>query len=468
MDCFGAVVPGDTSVQLHLTLLSAPYFRLTHMIVIGGGPQMRCIFVIALFVVFPLSALAQHAGHEMPGTPPPAQSSEHAQHDMSSMPGMEHDESVAQYGSGTGWLPASAPAHMWMWHPGRWTVMAHANVFLTYNQQGGPRGVGKFESENWVMLMEQRKLGRATLQFQQMLSAEPGTAPPGGFPALFQTGETYRGMPLVDRQHPHDVFNDVSVMLTVPLAKKIDWTIYGGPAGEPALGPVAFIHRPSALNLPAAPLGHHVQDSTHISYGVITSGLRFDRVRVEGSVFNGREPDEERWNFDLGPLDSWSFRVSVAPGRNWLAQYSYGHLTHPEALEPGDVLRQTASLMYNRDFARGNWASTLLYGRNRKLHDNHVQSSYLLESDLRFADKNSAFTRIELVDKDELVHGANFRVAAFTFGGVRELVQGTYGQLGLGADVSFYSKPAAMDVLYGKDPVSFQVFLRFRPPAMKH
>ncbi len=315
---------------------------------------------------------------QMPGMQHPQQSPEHSQHDMSSMPGMQHDDRVAQTGSGTSWLPASSPEYMWMWSPGDWTIMAHANVFLTYNQQGGPRGLGKLESENWLMLMERRKLGRATLQFRQMLSAEPATAPPGGFPELFQTGETYHGLPLVDRQHPHDLFDDISATLTVPLTDKVDWTIYGGPAGEPALGPVAFIHRLSAMDLPAAPLSHHVQDSTHISYGVITTGLRFDRVKVEGSVFNGREPDERRWDFDLGALDSWSFRVSAAPGNNWVAQYSYGQLTHPEALEPGDVLRQTASLSYNRPFARGDWASTLVYGRNRKLVDFHVQSSYLL------------------------------------------------------------------------------------------
>lgn len=425
-----------------------------------------------LFLLLFSSVIAEaQSGHEMPGMSHPQQSSDHAQHeqhDKASMPGMGHDKAVAQTGSGTGWVPSSSPEHMWMWNPGQWTVMAHANVFLTYNQQGGPRGVGKLESENWLMLMERHKIGRTTIQFRQMLSGEPATAPPGGFPELFQTGETYRGLPLVDRQHPHDLFGDISATLTVPFSKKIDWTIYGGPAGEPALGPVAFIHRPSSINLPAAPLSHHVQDSTHISYGVITTGLRLDRVKVEGSVFNGREPDERRWDFDMGALDSWSFRISAAPGKNWTAQYSYGHLTHPEALEPGDVLRQTASVTYNRPFARGNWANTLVYGRNRKLVDNHVQSSYLLESNLDFADRNSVFTRMELVDKDELIGGRNFRVAAFTFGGVRELVQGTYGQLGFGADLTFYSKPSALDALYGQNPVSLQVFLRFRPPAMQH
>jgi hypothetical protein len=301
-----------------------------------------------------------------------------------------------------------------------------------------------------------------------MFSAEPFTAPKPGFPLLFQTGETYHGAPLVNYQHPHDFIGEMALLLTVPVSEKVDWILYGGAAGEPALGPVAFVHRASALNIPEAPLGHHVQDSTHITYGLVTTGLRVGRFRAEGSVFNGREPDEHRYDFDFAPLDSWSVRLSAAPTRNWTAEYSYGHLTKPEALEPGDVLRQTASVVYNRPFARGDWATSLIYGRNRKLADNHVQSSYMIESNLDFAARNAVFTRLELTDKDELEAPGNFRIGAYTFGGVRNIAEGGYGQLGVGADVTFYSKPAALDALYGKNPVSFQLFLRFRPPAMKH
>src|SRR3954465_7589437 len=155
--------------------------------------------------------------------------------------------------------------------------MAHSNVFVTYNQQGGPAGVGKFESENWVMLMEQHRAGKASLEFRQMFSAEPFTTPKPGFPELFQTGETYHGAPLVNYQHPHDFLGEMALLLTVPVSEKVDWIIYGGPAGEPALGPVAFVHRASALNIPSAPLGHHAQDSTHITYGLVTTALRVDR-----------------------------------------------------------------------------------------------------------------------------------------------------------------------------------------------
>src|SRR5438046_8580099 len=242
------------------------------------------------------------------------------------MPGMQHHEPGDQsvhLASGTSWQPLSTPHTAWMWRSGSWNLVAHGVLFLTYNQQGGPRGAGKLESVNWLMFDEQRKLGRGSLEFRQMLSAEPLTAPHGGFRELFQTGETYHSQPLVDMQHPHDVFGELTVTYNLPVTEHTSLLFYGGPAGEPALGPVAYVHRSSAAELPAAPLGHHVQDSTHISYGVLTSGLTIHNFRIEGSLFNGREPDENRATIDFAPLHSWSTRASFNAGQNWSMQYSY-------------------------------------------------------------------------------------------------------------------------------------------------
>jgi len=205
---------------------------------------------------------------------------------------------------------------------------------------------------------------------------------------------------------------------------------------------------------------------------VITSGLVFWRAKVEGSAFNGREPNEERWSIQLNPLDSWSVRGSIAPSRNWTTQYSYGLLLHPEAAEPGDERRQTASIEYNRPFAGGDWASSVVWGRKLKIPSNTILNSYLFESTVNFRERNYAFTRLELVDKDELfpeapTHPA-YRIGAYTFGGVRDLVHRPSWQLGLGADVTFYSKPAVLDSSYGSNPVSFQIFLRLRPGKSGH
>jgi hypothetical protein len=404
-----------------------------------------------------------------------AGSQDGGQDSMQSMPGMQMGEHVGlelpspHAGSGTGWQPASVPGHEWMLSRGGWDIMAHGVIFAGYNQQGGPRGAGKAESVNWGMVMEQHKLGAGTILFREMFSAESLTSPHPGFPELFQTGETYHGEPLLDHQHPHNVFSELALLYTLPLTTKISWEFYGGPSAEPALGPVAYIHRASASELPLAPLGHHLQDSTHTSFGVITTGFVIDRIRLEASAFNGREPDETRWGIQLAALDSWSGRISAAPSRNWTAQYSIGRLEHPEAFETDSQWRQTASVEYNRPIPRGSWATSLIWGRVHKIEAGTNLNSYGLESTVNFLAREYAFTRLELVDKDELfpeapVHPA-FRIGAFTFGGERDIVQSHAWQLGLGADVTFYSKPSILDAAYGSNPVSFQVFLRLRPGA---
>jgi hypothetical protein len=375
-------------------------------------------------------------------------------------------------GSGTGWQPPSVPGHEWMFMGSGWQLMAHGAIFVDYNQQGGPRGEGKAESVNYGMLMEGHKLGSGNILFREMFSAEALTSPHPGFPELFQTGETYHGQPLVDHQHPHNVFAELAFLYSRPLAEKLSWEVYGGPSAEPALGPVAYIHRASAAELPLAPLSHHLQDSTHTSFGVITTGLVIDRVKLEASAFNGREPNEQRWSIQLAALDSWSARASAAPSRNWTAQYSIGRLEHPEALEHDSQWRQTASVEFNRPLARGNWATSLIWGRVHKIAAGKNLNSYGLESTLNFIGRNYAFTRLELVDKDELfpqaaVHPA-YRIGAYTVGGLRDLVQNRLWQLGLGADITFYSKPLALNAAYGARPVSFQIFLRARPSLSQH
>jgi hypothetical protein len=353
-----------------------------------------------------------------------------------------------------------------------WEVMAHGVVFLDYNQQGGPRGEAKAGSVNWLMLMEQHKLAGGTILFREMFSAESLTSPHPGFPELFQTGETYHGQPLVDHQHPHNVFSELSLYYTVPINKTFSWLFYGAAAGEPALGPVAYMHRASAAELPMAPLSHHLQDSTHIGFGVITTGFDISRIRVEASAFNGREPDEKRYTIQFAPLDSWSARLSVAASRNWTAQYSYGRLEHPEALEPGSQQRQTASVEYVRPLTRGSWATAAVWGRVHKDADDHNLNSYLIETTANFKSRNYTFSRLELVDKDELfpdnpLHPV-FRIGAYTFGGAHDLFQRPSWHLALGGDVTFYSKPQTLDSAYGNNPISFQIFLRLRPAGGHH
>jgi hypothetical protein len=389
--------------------------------------------------------------------------------------------SMGAMGSGTSWQPASTPLYMWHWQRGEWLLMLHGEAKVGVNRQGGPRGVTKFESENWLMPMAFHKLGRGTLQLRGMFSLEPLTFSGAGSPQLFQTGESYRGRPLVDFQHPHDLFMEMSATWTLPLGERGTWYAYLGFPGEPALGPVAFMHRASASENPSAPLAHHLQDSTHISFGVFTTGFTYRWLKLEGSLFNGREPDEHRYNLEFNPWDSRSFRVTVAPNENWAAQYSYGLLKNPEQLEPGHTRRQTASVQYNRPFARGNLAAALIWGRNRSEHHGVSRlNGYTAEATANFLDRNYAYTRLELVDREELLGGdelrrlgfgagahPQFRVGAYTAGFARDLRRTDDWSLALGGDLTFYSVPGALDALYGRRPVSYKLFLRIRPGKMK-
>jgi hypothetical protein len=389
---------------------------------------------------------------------------------------------MGQVGSGTSWQPASTPMYMWHWSKGEWLLMLHGEAKIGVNRQGGPLGVTKFESENWIMPMAYHKLGRGTLNLRAMFSAEPLTFSGAGSPQLFQAGEEYRGRPLVNFQHPHDLFMEMSATYTAPIGERATWFTYVGFPGEPALGPVAFMHRASASENPSAPLAHHLQDSTHISYGVFTSGFTYRWLKAEGSLFNGREPDEHRFNLEFNPWNSRSLRVTVAPNENWAVQYSYGFLKRPEQLEPGDTRRRTASVQYDRPFERGNLAAAFIWGRNRNEHNGIThQNGYTAEATVNFLDKNYIYTRLELVDREELLghaelhqlgfdEGAHpqFRIGAYTFGAARDIRDTDGWSIAIGGDLTFYSKPQVLDALYGRNPTSYKLFLRIRPGKMKH
>ena len=389
--------------------------------------------------------------------------------------------SMGAMGSGTTWQPSSGPMHMYHKQSGDWLLMFHYNLVAGVNRQGGPRGVTKVESANWFMPMAYRKLGKGTLQLRGMFSLEPFTFPPGGSPLLFQTGETYKGQPLIDKQHPHDLFMELSAQYTLPLGERGTWFTYFGYPGEPALGPVAFMHRMSASENPSATLSHHLQDSTHISFGVLTTGFTYRWLKLEGSVFNGREPDENRYNFDAHKWNSRSARVSIMPNQNWVIQTSYGFLRSPEASEPDtDIRRATASVQYNKPLKRGNWASAFIWGRNHTSRpgETHNLNGYTFESTVNFLDKNYLYTRMELVDKNELLRASDrtllgikddhpsFRIGAYTFGGVRDVWNTDKVSIGIGSDLTFYSKPAVLDQIYGSNPVSWKMFFRVRPGKM--
>lgn len=463
------------------------------------------LLLVSIFLFSTYVANAQHQGHQMPASPSasptpaaspkpmmeerPAAEAESMMDDSSLMV-MDGSEmairvgrsrtnfmSMGRMGSGTSWQPNSTPMSMMHKQSGDWLLMFHYNFVVGVNTQGGPRGVTKLESANWFMPSATRRVGNGTLELRGMFSAEPFTLPPAGSPQLFQTGETYKGQPLIDRQHPHDLFMELSATYTVPLGERGTWFAYVGYPGEPALGPTAFMHRTSASENTSAPLSHHLEDSTHITFGVVTSGFTYRWFKLEGSIFNGREPGENRYNFEAHPWNSRSARLTFAPGANWSMQVSHGFLRNPEALEPGDTRRTTASITYNRPLARGNWATSLIWGRNHESHGGELfnLNGYTAESTLNFLNKNFLYTRLELTDKNQLLraadrlllgiteHHPSFRIGAYTGGFARELWQSEKTSVAIGSDLTFYSKPSILDRIYGDSPVSWKVFVRLRP-----
>jgi len=403
-------------------------------------------------------------------------------HDMPGMSGMSGDDGSSfinaielHTASGTDAQPASTPADMIMRQQGSWMLMLHGEGFISDLQQSGPRGADKFFSTNWIMPMAQRTFSHGTLILRTMLSLEPATVSERRFPELLQQGETAFGKPIVDGQHPHNLFMEIAALYDYKLGKHSLLSIYLAPVGAPALGPPAYAHRSTASENPMAPLGHHLEDSTHISDDVITAGIAYKTFRVEASGFHGREPDENRWHISAGSIDSWSARVTFNPTANWSAQYSIAHLTSLEQLFPHeDVRRMTASLMYNRPIHNGNWASLILWGRNQSLQDGNVGNGYLLESTLRFLNRNSAWIRIENVDRtNELLLGNAVlppgfveryftRAQAYSFGYDREVGHLSHLSTALGAQFTAYGIPAELTHLYGSSPVGIVGFLRVR------
>lgn len=375
--------------------------------------------------------------------------------------------------AGTDAEPNSTPFEMLMTTKSGWMLMFHGEAFLHDIQQSGPRGGDKLFSTNWLMPMAQRKLGNGRLTLRTMLSLEPATISQRRYPELFQQGETAFGLAIVDGQHPHNFFMEMAALYDYKLGENTMLSFYAAPMGDPAMGPIAYPHRASASEDPIAPLGHHLQDSTHISQDVITVGVTHRNFRLEASGFHGREPNEHRWGIDSGAIDSWSARLTLNSSRNWSFEYSVAQLHSPEALFPNEnVRRMTASLMYNRPTRQGNWASMILWGRNQSLS---VGNGYLLESTLQFLRKNYAWTRIENVDRtNEILLGENplppgfteryfTRVQAYTVGYDREVGHIPHLSTAIGAQFMWYGVPDVLKPIYDVHPLGGVVFLRVRP-----
>src|SRR6516225_6084675 len=378
--------------------------------------------------------------------------------------------------SGTFVNPASWPMPMIMTHVGSWNTMFMGVGFVVDTQQSGPRGGDKLYSPNWFMAAAEHRLGKVGgFQLDLMLSLDPPTITDESYPLLFQTGETPYGRSLVDAQHPHNLIMGTGLHYARELGEDTTLELYLAPVGDPALGPTAYPHRASAMELPEATISHHWQDSTHISDDVVTVGLQYRKFKLEASGFHRAEPGENRWMIQQGPIDSWSGRLWFFPTKYWAAQVSFGRLTHPEAIEAGDQTRVTASVEYTRPMPGGSWASTLSWGRVHGTATLRNSNSYLAESVLPLTRGNFITGRFELVDKEDLfaddptlqqhldlLYGSTFRVGACTCGYTRDIDLFRSVEIGIGENFTAYSLPNAIKPYYGNHPVGGNIFIRFR------
>jgi hypothetical protein len=392
-------------------------------------------------------------------------------------PAASFDENILRRtGSGTSLEPASgAPPMLMQMRPSGWMLMLHGEASVVEQQQTGPRGHDKFFSVNWLMPMAQRSYGRSEITLRAMFSLEPATITGRFYPELFQEGETAFGKPIVDGQHPHDLFMELAALYDRRIGSHTLVSLYAAPVGDPALGPEAFPHRASVGDDPLAPLGHHLQDSTHIADDVLTGGIawgsRHRGVRLEASGFHGREPDENRWHIEVGTIDTWSTRLTAVPGKDWSMQYSLGHLHSPEAVHPTeDVLRQTASIAYHHAASSTTLNSIAVWGRNHTSGSPINANGYLFEAALRVKDSQIVWTRIENADRttDLLgtlappVESVVGRVRAYTGGYAHRVWRLQDLSVELGAQFTGYGVPTKLTPIYGQHPVGVAAVLEVR------
>jgi len=419
----------------------------------------------------PAAVRAQHQGHDMSGMDMPAAATpmNHeamAPHDMA-MPTALGPYPMSREASGTAWQPDASRHDGIHVMAGDWMLMAHADLNGVYDWQEGPRGDERGFVSGMVMGMARRGFADGSVvQFRAMLSPDPLMGA-RGYPLLLASGETADGTtPLVDRQHPHDLFMELSASYSLRLSRRASLYVYGGLPGEPAFGPPAFMHRQSIMDSPEAPITHHWLDSTHISFGVLTAGAVLGNVKIEASRFNAREPDQHRWDIETGPLDSTAARISWNPARTLSLQASWGHFVAPEQLEPGEnQTRWSASAIYTRPLGRDGWlSSTLAWGRRSTEGANLDALAFESAAGLG---PWTLFGRAEWTENNELIpalghHGPAYNVGKVSLGAIRDFRIAPHLRFGLGGLWAFNFVPRGLETLYAGDPNGAMAFVRLR------
>jgi len=395
---------------------------------------------------------------------------------------------LTRLGSGTSWLPDASPMRSIDWTAGRWMLMAHGSVFGQFDQQTGLRGDDQLGIADHEMLMALRSLAGGALRLSAMTSLESFVIGEHGYPELLQTGGVYRGGRIVNRQHPDDPLMELSVSYERSLIPGLAAQLYGGPIGEPALGPVSYMDRPSAAVDPFAPLGHHWQDASHDAIGVATAGLFTRFAKLEASAFNGREwPGDSSFAARIRrvTLNSYSARLSVAPSAHLIAStwagYVYGH----DPLDPAVGMQRYGAAI---NTATGRTSTAIVWGLMIHHHgirehfhpatdtstpppSYHISGSELIETTFDVTPRTSLYARLEQVQKtaDDLGFLGGDLMQLFT---IRDVALGaTHDVMSLGPTGASIGARVSVDLLpetlrldyHTRTPLGFAVFVRVRP-----
>ncbi len=374
--------------------------------------------------------------------------------------------SMTRMGSGTSWLPDSAPMYGVMPSVGAWTFMLHGSVFAQAIRQGSPRGASQVGSINWGMASAMREVVGGRLQLRGMMSLDAFTVGGRGYPLLQQTGEQYRGAAIHDRQHPHDLFMEVAALYEHALTSGVSLQLYAAPVGEPALGPPAFPHRPSADANPLATIAHHWEDATHVSFGVTTAALYTSRVKFEVSAFNAREPDDVRTNFDLrgARLNAVSVRLSVNPSPTLTWQASYGNLPGVDASAPhAATKRATTSLLWSSADAAGRSRSFAFIVGGNAMDGASWSPAITIEAQSYVTTRTQLYARAEAIRGGEITTRT---IGQLTAGATRDVTVGRAGRIAIGAGGTLNLVP--LDAGYGtRFPLGGVIYARWTAPRMR-
>ena len=453
---------------------------------------MRHIAMIASAILIAPHAMAQEHDHSTHTEQPPAPQqptedhsahADHSNHTTADQMPMDHTAhgaghagmpsalgpyAMSRDASGTAWQPDAAShggLHYELPSSG-WTAMVHATLDGVYSWQDGPRGDEKVFGAGMLMASLRGPVGPGTLQLRGMVSPDPLMGK-SGYPLLLAAGETADGVDtLVDRQHPHDFFMELSASYSLALSNTDSVFVYAGLPGEPAFGPPAFMHRPAAMASPEAPITHHWLDSTHITFGVLTAGWVHDTFKLEASRFRGREPDQDRFDIETGELDSTAVRLSWNPTQNWSLQASWADVTSPEQLEPDvDYAKYSASALYTETFDIGTLSFTGAFAR-KESSENVTLDAWLGEAAFQPNEDWTIFSRVEAIETDELGdhghHGAVENVWRASLGAARNFRLSDSVVLALGASLTQNWTSGALSPLYDGDPMGAMAFVRLK------